>query len=317
MILRRKKSAENLNPEPIEISVAESVHESPINAVDFHELERIVEGRHHDPHGILGAHLHKGHVVFRTIKPFAISVVVVSDGIRLPLTHEHRGIWVGALEAETIPDYRIESRYDDEVFTNDDAYRFLPTLGEMDLHLIREGRHEQLADALGARVVRYDSPLGQISGTSFAVWAPNAQGVQVVGDFNHWDGTAHPMRSLGSSGVWEVFIPGVGHGYNYKFRVTDQHGYQSDKADPLARHSEVPPSTASIVWESSYEWQDNTWIEQRSSTDNRFTAMSIYEVHLGSWRLGLGFRDVAIQLRDYVLDHGFTHVEFMPLAQHP
>jgi 1,4-alpha-glucan branching enzyme len=317
MILRRKKSTETRAPEATEISVAQSRGESPINSVAPQDIERIVEGRHHDPHSILGAHLNAGHVVFRVIKPFAISVVVVGDNFRLPLTHEHRGVWVGAFEADQIPDYRIESRYDDTILTQDDPFRFLPTLGELDIHLIGEGRHEQLANVLGARVLAFESTLGSVSGTSFAVWAPNAQGVQVVGDFNHWDGTAHPMRSLGSSGIWEIFITGVGHGNNYKFRVTDQHGYQSDKADPLARHSEIPPSTASIVWTSDHQWQDAEWIETRSTTDARIGPMSVYEVHLGSWRLGLSYRDVAVQLRDYVLEHGFTHVEFMPLAQHP
>ncbi len=318
MIIRRKKTADSPAPEAVEISVAETqVGGSPINHVAYHEIERIVEGRHHDPHSLLGAHVHNGHVVFRVIKPFAISAVIVGEDFRLPLTHEHRGVWVGALEADSIPDYRVESRYGDDIYLNDDPYRFLPNIGELDLHLVREGRHEQLTNALGANVLRFSSVLGDVEGTSFTVWAPNAQGIQVVGDFNHWDGTTHPMRSLGESGVWELFVPGVGHGWNYKFRITDQHGYQSDKADPMARHSEVPPSTASVVWESSHEWADTEWMAARGEREFRAGPMSIYEVHLGSWRAGLGFRDVAPQLRDYVLEHGFTHVEFMPLAQHP
>jgi len=285
--------------------------------VDYHDLEAIVEGRHHNPHSILGAHLHDKDVVFRIIKPFAISVVVIGENFRLPLVHEHRGVWVGSLENEQVPDYRVESRYGEDTFVNDDGYRFLPTLGELDLHLIGEGRHEQLADALGAHVKSYPSILGDVTGTAFSVWAPNAQGVQVVGNFNSWDGATHPMRSLGSTGIWEVFIPEIGHGTNYKFRITDQHGYQSDKADPLARHSEVPPSTASVVWDSEYAWNDASWLKTRSETDPRFGPMSVYEIHLGSWRQGLGFHDVAVQLVDYVLEHEFTHVEFMPLAQHP
>jgi 1,4-alpha-glucan branching enzyme len=318
MIIRRRAKQGDAHPQPIEITeAASSTAGSPINHIAHHELERIVEGRHHNPHGILGAHLHNGHVVFRVIKPFATSVVIVGTDLRLPLTHEHRGVWVGALEADVIPDYRVESRYGDDIFTNDDPYRFLPTLGELDLHLLAEGRHEQITDALGARVLHYPSVLGDVTGTAFSVWAPNAQGIQVIGDFNHWDGTTHPMRSLGASGIWELFIPGVGHGNNYKYRITEQSGYQADKADPLARHSEVPPSTASIVWDDKYQWNDQAWINKRAQNDGRFGPMSVYEVHLGSWRQGMNYRDVAEQLRDYVVENGFTHVEFMPLAQHP
>ena len=192
-----------------------------------------------------------------------------------------------------------------------------PNIGELDLHLIREGRHEQLSDALGATVMRFPSVLGDVEGTRFTVWAPNAQGIQVVGDFNHWDGATHPMRSLGESGIWELFIPGVTHGWNYKFRITDKNGHHADKADPMARHSEVPPSTASVVWESTHSWADSEWMSGRVTQDFQSAPVSIYEVHLGSWRAGLNYRDVAPQLRDYVLEHGFTHVEFMPLAQHP
>ena len=245
MIMRRKKNAESATADA----------GSPINHVDYSELERIVDGRHHNPHGLLGAHRHNQHIVFRVIKPFATSVVIAGQDFRLALTHEHRGVWVGALEADVIPDYRVESRYGDDIYLNDDPYRFLPNIGELDLHLIREGRHEQLSDALGATVMRFPSVLGNVEGTRFTVWAPNAQGIQVVGDFNHWDGATHPMRSLGESGVWELFVPGVAHGWNYKFRITDKNGYQADKADPMARHSEVPPSTASVVWESTHSWK--------------------------------------------------------------
>ncbi len=317
MIIRRKKSSENSHPEPLEISTETAKGTSPINTVPFHELEQIVDARHHNPHGILGAHVHNGHVIFRVVKPFAVSVVITGLDFRLPLTHEHRGIWVGALEVDEIPDYRIEARFGEEIFVTDDPYRFMPCIGELDLHLIHEGRHENLADALGARVLHFPSVLGEVTGTAFTVWAPNAQGIQIVGDFNSWNGVGHPMRSLGVSGVWELFIPGVGHGSTYKFRITDRFGNQTDKADPLAKHSEVPPSTASIVWESSYQWHDTEWMNERPNKNQKFGPMSVYEMHLGSWRQGLGYREAAFQIRDYVLEQGFTHVEFMPLAQHP
>ncbi|MFZ9309707.1 MAG: 1,4-alpha-glucan branching protein GlgB [Candidatus Nanopelagicales bacterium] len=280
-------------------------------------IDAILDGRHFDPHSFLGAHLESGTVFFRVIQPFALSVLVIGKDFRVPMEHLHRGVWEGQLQVSSIPNYRIEARYGEETIVRDDSFRHLPTVGELDLHLIHEGRHEQLTNALGARVLSFQSELGVVSGTAFTVWAPNAKGIQVVGDFNHWDGTSHPMRSLGVSGVWEIFIPDVKKGDTYKFRVTTAAGYQIDKADPLARHSEVPPSTASIVWESSYQWNDDNWLDSRSETDWKSAPISVYEVHFGSWRQGISFSQAAIELRDYVLLHGFTHVEFLPLAQHP
>jgi hypothetical protein len=145
----------------------------------------------------------------------------------------------------------------------DDPYRYLPSLGEVDLHLIGEGRHEQLWTVLGAHVRRYDGPAGAVTGTSFAVWAPNAQGIRLTADFNFWDGRAHPMRSLGSSGVWEIFVPGVGPGTRYKFDICGRDGVWRQKADPMAFGTEVPPSTASVVVESTYQWQDAEWLVRR------------------------------------------------------
>jgi 1,4-alpha-glucan branching enzyme len=280
-------------------------------------IDQILDGRHFDPHSILGAHLVDGVLTFRVIQPFAISVVVLVDNTRIPLQHVYRGVWQGSVEAPSIPDYKIEALYKDTTVLREDSYRFLPTVGELDLHLIREGRHEQLTNALGARVVTLQTNSDDVKGTAFSVWAPNAQGIQVVGDFNHWDGTSHPMRSLGASGVWELFIPEIAQGAAYKYRITTAHGYQIDKADPMARHSEVPPSTASIVWDSTYTWNDSAWIKARGNKDWRIEPMSVYEVHFGSWRQGLNYQQAAIELRDYVLQHGFTHVEFLPLAQHP
>jgi len=193
----------------------------------------------------------------------------------------------------------------------DDAYRHLPTLGEVDLHLIREGRHEQLWDALGAHV------RAQAGGTAFAVWAPNARGVRVVGDFNGWDGQAHPMRSLGSSGVWELFVPGVGPGRRYKYDICGPDGSWHLKADPVATLAERPPATASVVWESRYEWGDQAWMAARAGRDPLGQPMSVYEVHMGSWRPGLSYLELADQLTAYVTDLGFTHVEFLPVAEHP
>jgi 1,4-alpha-glucan branching enzyme len=287
--------------------------------VDPVTLARVATGTHHNPHGVLGAHAHGGTVTVRTLRPLASSVtVLLPDGDRHPLEHEWDGIWRVVLPSTTLTDYRLEIAYPDgEPTVLDDPYRFLPTLGEMDLHLIGEGRHEELARVLGAHVHRFPGPLGEVTGTAFAVWAPNASAVRVVGDFNHWVGRGHAMRSLGSSGVWEVFIPGVGAGTRYKFEILGRDGQWRQKADPMAFGTEIPPSTASVVIESDYTWQDGDWMAARAAGDPHDGPMSVYEVHLGSWRQGLSYRELADQLVGYVHDLGFTHVELLPVAEHP
>jgi len=291
---------------------------APVASAD---LQRVVEGRHHDPHSILGPHPHDGGITVRTLRPWATSVVVVartaSGDSRVELGHEHGGIFTGVLDVPEVPDYRLEVSYGGEPAVVDDPYRFLPTLGEMDLHLIGEGRHETLWTVLGAHEHIYSSPLGDVHGTAFAVWAPSAIGVRVVGDHNHWDGTGTPMRSLGSSGVWELFVPDVGTGTRYKFAVLGRDGIWRTKADPLAQHTEHPPATASVVYSSHYEWADDAWMTERPTRDPYNSAMSTYEVHLGSWRPGLSYSQLADELTAYVAEMGFTHVELMPVAEHP
>ena len=163
------------------------------------EIDRLVDGASSSPHSILGAHPYEGGITIRVLRPLAKEVVVVTPDERFPMTHEQRGVWVVALPGETVPAYTIDVDYGQGLIPADDPYRFLPTLGELDLHLIGEGRHEELWKTLGAHVRTYDSPFGPTTGTSFAVWAPSAEGVRVVGDFNGWDGTGHPMRSMGST----------------------------------------------------------------------------------------------------------------------
>jgi len=188
------------------------------------------------------------------------------DGTRVKLSHEFEGVWVGVLPTATVPDYRIRVMYDDKIeHVHDDPYRFLPTLGEVDLHLIGEGRHEELWNVLGAHVREYDGPMGPVRGTSFAVWAPNAQAIRLVGDFNQWDGSVHPMRSLGSSGVWELFVPDVAEGNRYKFEILSSDGSRRAKADPMARATEQPPATASVVTSTAYAWQDGDWMTTRAA----------------------------------------------------
>ena len=189
------------------------------------------------------------------------------------------------------------------------------TLGELDFHLINEGRHEKLWGALGAHVLRDKD--GALLGTAFSVWAPNAQAVSLIGDHNYWDKSAHPMVRQGVSGIWEIFIPEIGAGTKYKFAICGAFGQWVDHADPLARQTEIPPLTASIVNEGSYSWEDHDWMRNRCDFKPWRSPVSVYEVHLGSWRLGLSYRQMASELVEYVVENGFTHVEFLPVTEHP
>jgi len=287
-----------------------------------HDLELVADGRFGDPHSVLGAHPHDGGVTIRTLKPLASAVSVALGERRVAMTHEGHGVWVATLAVPEPPDYRIEVTYGDGVpHVRDDAYRYLPTLGEMDLHLINEGRHEELWRVLGSRPRRYDAPFGEITGTSFAVWAPHAQGVRIKGDFNSWDGREHPMRALGVSGVWELFVPDIGSGTKYKYVILGADGHWREKADPMANRTEEPPATSSVVYESTYEWGDAEWLAARSRGSTAEKPMSVYEVHLASWRKPdgrrLSYRELADDLVGYVTWTGFTHVELLPVMEHP
>ena len=292
------------------------------------EIDRIAAGVHHDPHSVLGAHPGPDGVQVRALLPMAkTAAVVLADGRRSPLAHLREGVFGGTLPLTEVPDYRIAVAYPGPEPDStgpetviDSPYRFLPTLGETDLYLIGEGRHEQLWRVLGAHVREYGTDgigFGKVSGTAFAVWAPNARGVRVVGDFNHWDGRGHPMRSLGGSGVWELLVPGVGDGTRYKFDICGPDGRWRRKADPMASRAEHPPATASVVFTSHYTWGDEKWLETRRRGEKTREPVSVYEVHLGSWRPGLSYRELADELTAYVSQMGFTHVEFLPVAEHP
>ncbi|MEU8483149.1 1,4-alpha-glucan branching enzyme [Streptomyces sp. NPDC048641] len=285
----------------------------PAPALDGADRGRLLWGEHHDPHSLLGAHPVDGGVAFRVLRPYAQAVAVSVKGRRVELRDEGDGLFAGVLPLDAIPAYTLLVTYDGDEREVQDPYRFLPALGEFDLHLIGEGRHEELWTALGAQPMTHDG----VAGTRFTVWAPNARGVRVCGDFCAWDGTAFPMRSLGSSGVWELFLPGIGEGTLYKFDITRPDGSHTVRADPLARRTEVPPATASVVTESSHKWGDSAWMKQRGQQPVHAAPFSVYEVHLPSWRPGLTYRELADQLAAYVSDLGFTHVEFMPVAEHP
>ncbi len=282
-------------------------------------LDAVAAGAHHDPHSVLGIHPSADaeggtEWMIRARRPLARSVTAVFvDGTRVPLEHVRAGVWEGT-RSGALRRYQLLTTYPDAPdFLAEDPYRFAPTIGELDLHLIGEGRHEELWRVLGAHVREVDGA----GGTAFTVWAPNARAARVVGDFNGWDGLGHAMRSMGGTGVWELFVPGVGAGATYKFELLSRRGDWVVKADPMARYAEVPPATASVVVQSAYRWQDDEWMTRRARTAALSQPMSVYELHFGSWRPGLSYRDGADQLIEYVSAQGFTHVEFLPLAEHP
>ncbi|EKF25695.1 1,4-alpha-glucan branching enzyme [Mycolicibacterium hassiacum DSM 44199] len=286
------------------------------------DVRRLLAGEHHDPHSVLGAHEYDDHTVIRAYRPHALEVCALIGGDRYVFTSLGDGLFAVALPFTNLLDYRLEVRYpgpDGSVstYTVADAYRFLPTLGEMDLHLFGEGRHERLWEVLGAHPRRYNTPDGVVEGVSFAVWAPNAKGVSLIGDFNGWNGNEAQLRVLGSSGVWELFWPDFPVGGLYKFRVHGADGSVTDRADPMAFATEVPPQTASKVTVSDYRWHDDEWLARRAERNPISEPMSTYEVHLMSWRPGLSYRELAHQLAEYVVEQGFTHVELMPVAEHP
>src|SRR5215217_5349396 len=252
-------------------------------------IERLVRGEHHEPHRLLGAHLDGNQVIIRAWRPDATGVVALVGDERVALTQIHpAGVFEGVLARSDIPGYRLEVAYGDRTFTIDDPYRFLPTIGELDQHLLGEGRHERLWQKLGAHETTVDG----VAGTAFAVWAPSARAVRVVGDWNSWDGRLHPMRALGSSGIWELFIPGVGAGARYKYELVTPSGALTLKADPVAFAAEEPPKTASVVYTSTYTWGDGDWMADQRERNAVDAPISIYEVHLapgatacptGSW----------------------------------
>ncbi|MFS0852208.1 1,4-alpha-glucan branching protein GlgB [Microbacterium sp. 179-I 3D4 NHS] len=283
------------------------------------EWEAVASGTHHAPHAVLGSHPEKdaaGRTVttIRVRRPLASTVAAVfADGKRAPLSHVAHGIWEARHDGPPVP-YRIATAYQDgEETIEGDPYRHLPTLGELDVHLIAEGRHERLWAVLGA----HPRTVSGEEGVAFAVWAPNATAVRVVGDHNGWNGEAHAMRSMGISGLWELFIPGLAVGTRYKYEIRTRTGAWVFKADPMAEAAEVPPATASVVTASSHRWGDAAWLTRRATTSAVAQPLSVYEVHVGSWRGGLGYRDLAEPLIEHVTAAGFTHVEFMPLAEHP
>ncbi|PVD00953.1 1,4-alpha-glucan branching enzyme [Streptomyces sp. CS014] len=307
----RPKRADAGPPRPRQAGDGQGARPAP--ALDGADRGRLLAGDHHAPHDVLGAHPIPGGVLVRALRPFARTVTVLATGLRAELHDDGDGFFSGVLPVPQVPAYRLEVAYDDNTIEVEDPYRFWPAIGELDLHLIGEGRHEELWRALGAEPMVHQG----VAGTRFTLWAPNARGVRITGDFNYWDGTGYPMRSLGSTGVWELFLPGVGEGALYKFDICRPDGSHTVRADPMARRTEVPPATASIVTAKHHEWQDADWMAHRGDRPVHEAPFSVYEVHLASWRPGLTYRQLAEQLPAYVKDLGFTHVELMPVSEHP
>ena len=296
------------------------------------ELEAFLRNRQANPHGWLGMHPHvldgvAGVVVRAFIRDAEDCAVVELDAADAPAHAMQRlapeGFFETFLPGRTVFGYQLRYRTTwGDIHQVHNAYSFLPTLGAQDLYLFNEGNEHRVYEKLGAHVRR----LGSVPGVAFAVWAPSASRVSVVGNFNGWDARYHPMRPLGSSGVWELFVPGLGEGELYKFAIWDQQGHRQLKTDPYGTAFEAPPNNAAIVCDPShYSWGDGAWMAQRKEqAGKQDRPMSIYEVHLGSWRRKLeehnrplSYRELAPLLADYVTDLGFTHIEVMPVSEYP
>ncbi len=295
---------------------------TPYLTTEDYDLKSLQQGSHHDPFVILGCHPRDDHWVVRAWLPTATSASLEGDIALQPLNNS--GMFIATLSTEEKeqlpPHYWVEwCEESGQINRVISPYTFLPQVGELDLHLFAEGQHWNLYDILGASLRQVDG----IDGVQFAVWAPSAERVSVVGDFNGWNGLRHPMRSRGRSGVWELFIPGMQQNDCYKFEIrTMYNGHCILKADPYARAMEMRPRTASIVYASDYSWKDDNWLAERRHYDWQHAPISMYEVHLGSWQRDdnhgfLNYREIAHRLVDYVLWMGYTHINLLPISEHP
>jgi len=291
------------------------------------ELRSLIDVIHQSPHTLLGMHaLGDGSgVVVRAFHPDAAKIEVQpvhekdKPTIKLSRIHDH-GLFEGmSPKADRVYAYDLViTDHQGKTRRTRDAYSFLPVLSEADLFLFGKGDERRIYDKLGAQAQVLDG----VHGTSFAVWAPNAQRVSVVGDFNQWDGRVHAMRLLGVSGVWEIFVPGIGEGAHYKFEIRNAHGQIVLKTDPFGFFFETAPKNAAIVWHTKkFKWTDEAWLKQRGERDVLRSPMSVYEMHVGSWKKksaseSLSYRELAGPLVQYLKEMNFTHVEFMPVAEH-
>jgi 1,4-alpha-glucan branching enzyme len=283
----------------------------------------LISGRHHDPFSLLGVHKVGGDRIVRTLQPHASKVELISaDGKHLAtMERVHKDGLFTARMPPRIRRYRLRITRGDHTWEAEDPYRFPQSLGDLDLYLLGEGSDKRIYEKLGSQV----RTLEGVKGTRFAVWAPNASRVSVVGEFNDWDGRRHIMRLHPANGIWEIFLPDVGSGARYKYEMLDGDGKLLPlKMDPYGNYHEPPPGNASIVYDAAYDWQDKDWTDKRSICPDLDKPVSIYEVHLGSWRRKadegdrcLTYRELADELVDYVLEMGFTHIELLPVSEHP
>ena len=298
----------------------------PVLPSDDPTLAALVAGRHRDPFAVLGPHqLDPEHVLIRALHPAAeaVDVRLVSTGEFVTMERQPEGLFALTLPRTDIPDYRLRFRFPEGHSVElDDPYRYGRVLTDFDLHLFGEGTHLRIFEKLGAHRIR----VGSTTGVHFAVWAPNAQRVSLVGDFNGWDGRVHPMRLLSPAGVWELFVPDLADGEKYKFEVRTAFGAIVQKTDPFGLAFERPPQTAAVVRDvSGYQWQDTAWMNGRRDEHGWLARpMSIYEVHLGSWarvpedgQRFLTYGELSARLVPYVKELGFTHIELMPVMEHP
>ncbi len=286
-------------------------------------FQALAEARHDDPFGILGPHVEGRGLVIRACVPTAERMVVTRNGSTpVPMKRRHAaGIFEAVIpDAKAIPDYRLEVTFGGGTTVHvDDPYRYERVLTDYDLYLFGEGKHTRIYDKLGAHLIT----LRGTAGVHFAVWAPNARRVSVVADFNAWDGRRHPMRNVG--GVWEIFIPGVGIGEKYKFELLTIHGEVLLKSDPFGFAFELPPLNASVVTRLDYAWRDAVWMQSRGDQGSWLEKpMAVYEVHLGSWARVpeqedryLSYAELAARLIPYVKEMGYTHIELLPVMEHP
>ena len=297
--------------------------------LDHSEIIALCRAQHGDPYAVLGMHTDPdGGLWVRSLQPGARSVAVLEAKTGKQIAElaqvEVKGV-EGFFEGimprrrNSFP-YRLRITWEHGVQETDDPYRFSTVLGEMDVWLLAEGSHLRPFERLGAHLCEIDG----VAGTAFAVWAPDAQRVSVVGDFNTWDGRRHPMRVRPGSGVWELFLPDIAPDILYRFEIRNRNsGEVLTKSDPYGRRFEMRPGNESIVApRSTYVWQDTAWIERRAAADWQHAPMSTYEVHLGSWQRGyegefLNYRELARQLVEYVTRMGFTHIELLPITEHP
>jgi 1,4-alpha-glucan branching enzyme len=292
------------------------------------DIKKLIALELSDPHSILGIHLikyqEKDCAIIRAFHPDAVKaeLIIGKEKELQKMTKMHKGGIFAAIVDKNVfkKNYKVRFTFPSgDVWERIDPYRFMPTLGDLDLYLVGEGRHEYLYEKLGAQITKMEG----VRGVSFAVWAPNARRVSLIGDFNHWDGRIYPMRQMGSSGIWEIFVPHLEEGARYKFEIKTKDGHLRVKTSPYAFYMELRPKTASIVYDiNKYNWNDYEWMKNRSPNIH-LKPVAIYEVHLGSWMRKpeeedrwLTYRELAPKLIEHVKKFHFTHIELLPISEH-